>query len=171
MVKRGPKTRYDAKRHPVVCQALGAAGHTDKEIARLIGVCEKTFHVWKKRYPELLQPLKDEKVIIDDEVELTLLQRALGGYQMQETTIREEVGGQHGDKLTTTTKTSTLAPDVTAQIFWLKNRRPNKWRQYGDWDPGDGANKQSEGVKIIRTLPGPPPPKQITEKKDNKKEA
>ncbi|BFH60735.1 transposase [Paenibacillus azoreducens] len=25
-------------------------------------------------------------------------------------------------------KTKEVSPDVTAQIFWLKNRRPNKWR-------------------------------------------
>ena len=52
-----------------------------------------------------------------------LLKRALG-YEYTEKKIEIEANG--GKKITQTVKH--MAPDTTAQIFWLKNRRPDKWR-------------------------------------------
>ena len=39
-----------------------------------------------------------------------------------------------------------LHGDVTAQIFWLKNRRPKRWRDKPELDAGQ------EGVRIIDDL-------------------
>ena len=34
----------------------------------------------------------------------------------------------NGQMIVTKRITKEMPPDVTAQIFWLKNRRPDKWR-------------------------------------------
>lgn len=57
------------------------------------------------------------------QVENALLKRALGYEYMEE---RVEISEKDGRKVIQTTKT--VPPDTTAQIFWLKNRRPDKWR-------------------------------------------
>lgn len=57
------------------------------------------------------------------EVEAALLQRALG-MTLRET--RREATDK-GEKTVTTEKE--LAPDITAQMFYLKNRRPDRWRE------------------------------------------
>ena len=98
-------------------------GLTDKQIAENIGVAYSTFRDWIKRFPALSAPLKRGKEVIDRQVENALLKRALG-YEYVETT--KEVT----DLGLTVTKqvTKQVAPDTTAQIFWLKNRKPKEWR-------------------------------------------
>lgn len=81
---------------------------------------------WKNRFSEFSDALKRGFAPVDNEVESALLRRALG-YDYEETTteIHETADGQrkHIKKVT-----RHVQPDVTAQIFWLKNRRPDLWR-------------------------------------------
>ncbi|WP_333657020.1 hypothetical protein [Tissierella praeacuta] len=79
------------------------------------------------------------KDVIDRQVENALLKRALG-YKYEEVTYeRTEVMGideagntdmAPGTKIKTVIKE--VVPDTTAQIFWLKNRKPNEWRDKRD---------------------------------------
>jgi hypothetical protein len=57
---------------------------------------------WKQKYPEFRCALKAAKDAFDDRVERSLYERAVGW--------------------------GNLPPDVTACIFWLKNRRKAQWR-------------------------------------------
>ncbi|MBQ9269964.1 MAG: hypothetical protein IJ206_10685 [Oscillospiraceae bacterium] len=59
----------------------------------------------------------------EDQVEQALLQRALG---LTVTETRTEVT-EKGEKTVRTEKE--LPPDLSAQVFWLKNRCPEKWRE------------------------------------------
>lgn len=60
-------------------------------------------------------------------VENALLKRALGySYEEVTTEIEEMADGSQKKHVKRTTKM--VPPDTTAQIFWLKNRRPDKWR-------------------------------------------
>lgn len=63
------------------------------------------------------------KEVVDVKVENALLKRALG-YTYKET--RKEGTPRGVQKVVEITKT--VPPDVTAQIFWLKNRKPDVWR-------------------------------------------
>ena len=62
-------------------------------------------------------------------VENALLKRALG-YKYKETTKEPVKNQDTGEYELTITKevTKEVSPDVTAQIYWLKNRKPNEWR-------------------------------------------
>lgn len=64
-------------------------------------------------------------------VEQALLQRALG---VTVTEVRREVTDK-GEKTVTTEKQ--LPPDISAQLFWLKNRRPERWRDKPEAGSGD----------------------------------
>ena len=92
-------------------------GLTDEQIAKNMGVSVATLYNWKKSYLEILEALKKGKEVVDYEVENALLKRALG-YEYIETKTKTESGVI--TEVTTTTKQ--VAPDVTAQIFWLKNK-------------------------------------------------
>ena len=98
-------------------------GLTDKQIAENIGVAYSTFRDWIKRFPALTAPLKRGKEVIDRQVENALLKRALG-YEYVETTKELTDLGLTVSKQVT----KQVAPDTTAQIFWLKNRKPKEWR-------------------------------------------
>ncbi|ATC61761.1 helix-turn-helix domain-containing protein [Lactococcus raffinolactis] len=98
-------------------------GLTDKQIAENMGVAYSTFRDWIKRFPALSAPLKRGKEVIDRQVENALLKRALGYEYVETTKELTDLG------LTVTKQvTKQVAPDTTAQIFWLKNRKPHEWR-------------------------------------------
>lgn len=112
-------------------------GLTDIQIANNMGIAEHTLYEWQNRFPQIKQSLKKGKAPVDQEVENALLKRALG-YEYEEVTTETEeipIGKKDEDgNPITLTKTKTkrtnkvVVPDTTAQIFWLKNRRPDKWR-------------------------------------------
>lgn len=104
-------------------------GLIDREIANKIGISERTFTEWKTKFPIMSSVLKKGKDVIDRQVENALLKRALG-YEYTET-IREAVKDPDSGEIemrVTKTVTKRVIPDTTAQIFWLKNRKPDKWR-------------------------------------------
>ena len=85
--------------------------------------CPDTLYTWKKKFPILADTLKKGKDVVDRQVEKSLLQRALG-YSYEETSEKYEGGVMTERKVTK----KHVAPDTTAQIFWLKNRKPEQWR-------------------------------------------
>ncbi len=97
-------------------------GLIDEQIAHNCGISAGTLYDWKNRFPQIAEALKKGKAVVDVQVENALLKRALGYETVEEMT--EE--GPDGTKIRTTRKR--VPPDVTAQIFWLKNRMPDRWR-------------------------------------------
>lgn len=116
------KSIYDQTRHPLLAGALARDGLIDKDIARALGIGLRTLNDWKKAHPEFVDALKEGKAEVDAKVEDSLLKRALG-YDYEE----NEVSSDGNAKKVKKTKKH-MAADVTACIFWLKNRQPNKWR-------------------------------------------
>lgn len=98
-------------------------GLTDKQVAHNMNIAESTLHEWKKKYSVLSESLKRGKEVVDRQVENALLKRALG-YEFKETTQELTEDGMRVTKVITKQQ----APDTTAQIFWLKNRKPDEWR-------------------------------------------
>lgn len=115
------KSKYFTHVEPKLTLIEGWArdGLTDEQIAKNLGVNIATFYRYKKDYCEFCESLKRGKEIVDYEVENALLKRALG-YEYDEVTY------ENGKETKRVTKQ--IAPDTTAQIFWLKNRKPDKWR-------------------------------------------
>lgn len=120
-----------------VIQGWARDGLIDEQIAHNMGIKRQTLYEWANRFPVIADALKKGKAPVDIQVENALLKRALG-YEYDETV--EEVEkipyGQPDEdgnrkvieRVKTKTKRVTVLPDVTAQIFWLKNRRPERWR-------------------------------------------
>lgn len=94
-------------------------GLTDEQISRNMGIAYSTFREWKKKYSAFSAVLKRTKDVVDREVENALFKRAMG-YKYDEVTY------ERGEEVKRVTKE--VAPDTTAQIFWLKNRKPAEWR-------------------------------------------
>lgn len=112
-------------------------GLTEPQIAQNMGVSMSTLSEWKVKFPAIVETLKRGKEPVDIAVENALLKRALG-YEYDE--ITEEVEripygkpDEDGvcktiDRVKTKTRHVVVLPDVTAQIFWLKNRKQKQWR-------------------------------------------
>lgn len=98
-------------------------GLIDEQIAKNMGISPATFYEWKNKFPEFSEALKKGKEVVDREVENALLKRALGYEYTEQKIVMSEKDGVRTEKTV-----KQVVPDVTAQIFWLKNRRPDLWR-------------------------------------------
>ena len=121
-------------------------GLTDQQISDNIGISRSTLSAWKNKFQDISDALKKGKEIVDFQVENALLKRALGYDYL------EERVGKDGVKITCNKH---VPPDVTAIIFWLKNRRPDKWRDR----PEPRLEEDTGGVIVLAPVmenPGPP---------------
>lgn len=130
----GRKSRWDELEMDgklILVEGWAREGDTDKTIASKLGVSEVTMHKWKKDKPEFVEALKNGKEIVDRKVENALLKNALGFSYVEETVTNkgEVVEVEKYEK-----------PNTTAQIFWLKNRRPDKWRDKQDVNHSGALN-------------------------------
>lgn len=139
------KSKWDTvKDKLILVEGWARDGLTDEQIAHNLGISKDTFYRYKKQYPDFSDTLKKGKEVVDFEVENALLKRALG-YEYEEVTTervaeKDEKGKMltdiHGfptyDMVVTKKVKKEVAPDTTAQIFWLKNRKPKEWRDKQD---------------------------------------
>ena len=119
-------------------EAWARNGLTDEQIAANMGITRSTLNEWKKKYSDISDTLKRGKDIVDIQVENALLKRALGYTYIETTQERVDDYDPHTGLKTgshmevTKTVTKEVQPDTTAQIFWLKNRKPDTWRDKRD---------------------------------------
>ncbi|WP_054954964.1 hypothetical protein [Paenibacillus dakarensis] len=114
-------------------------GLIDEQIAHNLGIGVATLYEYKNKYPEFTEALKNGKDDIDVQVENALLKRALGYTYIEVTRELTDDGMKETKRVT-----KEVQPDTTAQIFWLKNRRPQAWRDKQDLDvSGDLSFKVS----------------------------
>ena len=101
-------------------------GATDRDIADLLKVSERTISYWRISRPEFAGVLKVGKEKSDARVERSLFHRAVG-Y-----TFESEKVFQYQGEIVRAAIIEHVPPDTTAGIFWLKNRRPDLWRDKQD---------------------------------------
>lgn len=117
----GRPTKYTPENLNMV-RMLAKLGATNQEMAEALNVTLSTFHLWRNTHEEFSDAIKVGKDAADDRVAESLYQRAMG-YSHPELDIRVIDGA-----IVETPVIKHYAPDTTAAIFWLKNRRPQEWR-------------------------------------------
>ena len=123
---------YEEKVSPYLDSIRGWArdGLTLEDIAHNLNITRQTLSKYAKaknsdgswKYELLHDFLREGKELSDYRVENALFQSAVGYYTTEEKVVK----GDDGMKIVEVKVYH--PPSVTAQIFWLKNRRPDKWR-------------------------------------------
>lgn len=135
----------------ILVEGWSRDGLTQQQIADNLGINVDTLIEYKKKYPDFSEALKKGKEVVDIEVENALLKRALG-YTI--TLYEEKVdkdGCVHNLK-----KDVHVPGDTTAQIFWLKNRKPKNWKdKQNSENTSDDVNNRI--IKISDLLNNPQP--------------
>ncbi|HEY1217101.1 MAG TPA: hypothetical protein VGE93_26030 [Bryobacteraceae bacterium] len=130
-----------------LCQ-LGA---TDAELADFFKVTTVTIWRWQSAHVEFCNALKRGKEAADERVERSLYARATG-YTHEAVKIFMPAGAK---KPVYAPYQEHVPPDVTAQIFWLKNRRRDEWR---DKQEHEHTGKDGAALVPIINLTGRPEP-------------
>ena len=99
-------------------------GLTDVQIAKNMGISYSTLRAWRDRFSALSAALKRGKEVVDREVENALFKSAIGFVGPDE---------------------KYYPPNITAQIFWLKNRKPAAWRD----KPVEVENDEDTGIIMM----------------------
>lgn len=107
-------------------------GADNRGICRRLGISLTTYKRILKEHPEVNDLLKESKEEADLNVESALYRRAIG-YEYEEivTEVKVEPDGSAQRSVVRKIKKH-IAGDTTAQIFWLKNRNPKRWRDVQD---------------------------------------
>lgn len=121
---------------------LAVKGWTDAEMSEFFEVDVATWNRWKGKYEEFCEALKDWKDESDRRVERSLYERAMGYSHLETKIVSYE--GEITDKIDVTKH---YAPDTTAAIFWLKNRKPAEWRDKQDIGLG-GLDGENLNIKV-----------------------
>lgn len=122
-VGRPPKYRDDFARQAAKLCSLGA---TDEDLAEFFAVNPRTIRRWKVEHEAFCGALRLGMDLVDDQVERSLYQRAVG-YSCETVKIFT-----HQGQVIRAEYREHYPPDTTAAIFWLKNRRPEQWRDKQD---------------------------------------
>ena len=131
-------------------QGWARDGLTFEQIAENIGIDRRTLTRWRDKHAALATVLAFGREVADRHVENALYKRALGyEYIEKKTRVKELPNGTREREVIETKKQ--MAPDVVAQIFYLKNRKPGEWRDRVDHE----ISGQVGLVQIIDDLPKP----------------
>lgn len=115
-----PLDEEEWRRRTQQVAAMAWYGATQKEIAQYFGVAPSAFIYWMHAWPPMREAFMANKEIADNRVEGTLFDMATSGE------------------------------NNTATIFWLKNRRPNEWRDKREIEVGgDVINKQEDPLRHL----------------------
>lgn len=134
-------------------EAWARDGLTDEQIAHNMGIRRETLYDYKNKFPNISNALKKGKEIVDIEVENALHKKALG-YNVpvrKAFKVKEVIYNDNGKKIKETEHLEYadeeihVPADTTAQIFWLKNRKKNEWRDKVEYETNnDDLNKVKE---------------------------
>jgi hypothetical protein len=111
-------------------------GSTDRDLALFFKVSVNTIDNWKKRHPDFFLALLKGKQEADANVAEALYRNAIGSeyYENQPVKLKRKIFDDAGKVIRTEEYVQFVPlkkhsrPDTTAQIFHLKNRRPDLWR-------------------------------------------
>lgn len=134
-------------------------GLTEEQIAKNMGVSRSTLNDWKKKYPDILNTLKKGKEVADRSVENALYESAIGKkYKVKKPIKVKEVQYRDGKRVKEVEHIEyaeeeiVIPPNTTAQIFWLKNRKPDVWRDKQDVHVKDDTDKKKKVDNIASIL-------------------
>ena len=174
------KSKYDSHVAPFLDKiALWAEnGASQAEIARKLNVAVSSFKLYlakgdkgEQPYAALSDCLRKAAEIPDDTVQASLYKSATGytakvakNFKVKEVIYDEATGRKlkEQEKLVVGYDEVHVPANVTAQMFWLANRRPEKWR----YKP-EPATQDSEGGTGVVELPAvmetPKPPQAVSD--------
>lgn len=169
-----PKSKYETHVEPYIDKiaAWAQAGATAKAIAEKLGIAYSSFRSYldrgekgDERYLALSAAFTRACAMPDDNIETALYDRARG-IEWEEKTferVKDKATGEY-EEIMTKRVTKYTPPDVTSAMFWLSNRRPERWKYRPEARTDDEG--ESGGIVMLAEVmeaPELPAPAESTE--------
>lgn len=136
-------------------ERLCRTGAIDTDIAEFFNVAVSTVYEWKNAFPEFSEAIKRGKSKVDREVADKLIDRAMGAkFVVQKEVKLKSVSYVNGKKDSEEERVEVVdlqmeaPPDTQALIFFLKNRRPDLYRDRQEVE--HSANKDAPPVFTLK---------------------
>ena len=129
-------------------EGMSREGVPEDQIAGALGIAYSTFNEYKKR-PELSEALKKSRAAADYAVENALFRRCVGHlvkvkkhYKVKKIEFDPDTGRKIAEKeeLEEAEDEQYIPPDTAAQIFWLTNRKGDRWKNKQSLDQAGGLD-------------------------------
>lgn len=124
----GRPTKFQYDHTMLAAKRLYELGQTDKQICAALEITEATLTNWKHEHEEFFASIKSAKEKADDRVEKSLYKNATGYNYKAQKPMTVSDGNGDGSHIELAEYTEHVPAQTVAQIFWLKNRRPDRWR-------------------------------------------
>lgn len=159
-------------------EAWARDGLTDEQLAHNMGIRRETLYQWKKQYSNISNALSRGKEIVDIEVENDLLKKAHGynaevkkTFKVKEVYYDEQDRRCEKEHLEQAIDEVHVPADTQAITWWLKNRKPDTWR-----DKPVGTDSAEEQINqniqnIANLLNSPAQNRDISEFETDEKES
>lgn len=132
-------------------EQLAMLGMDDREIADALDITKHMFTRWRKRHKSIQVVLQRGRVIASARVVDSLYKKA-NGFSVPEEKLF--YSAKHNRVVRAQTR-KYYPPDTVAQIFWLKNNRPEDWRDKKEIEnSGPGSGVAIGSVKFVLVQPG-----------------
>lgn len=130
---------YNKDLHPLLIESLLQNGVNANEIIKKLGITPGIYRYWAKNFPEVRNAIEKGKQPVDLKIVSALYKNA-AGYIVKEITRKTHTITASDAKLIedgfedkvpkedVIIREKHVPPNVIAQIFWLKNRLPNDWK-------------------------------------------
>ena len=137
-------------------QAWARDGVSEEEIAKRLGVAYSTFREYKDKNSALSAALKKSKEHYDNEVVESLHKNTLGGIVVLKTPIKvKKTYFENGKKvreeeeIVIADREEYIKPDTLAQMYWLNNRQPSKWKAKPMEESGSEEKTKANELRIV----------------------
>ncbi len=151
----GPKNKYTSHVAPYLDRITKWAqnGASQTEIADKLHLAASTFKAYlakgdkgEEPYVDLSDCFRKAVEVPDDNVEAAMYKRSCG-YEYEERVYKTFVNKDtlEEKEICVSRTVKQMPPDPTSMMFWLANRRPDKWR----YRPEPTINEDDGGTGIV----------------------
>ncbi len=141
-------------------RAWARDGKTEEEIAKALGVAYSTFREYKEQNSALSAALKCARAY-DDEVVYSLHENTIGRvvklqkpFKVRRKFFENGKLVREEEEIVTAEEEIYVQPDTLAQMYWLNNRQPSKWKAKPTEvpDPNEQAEEDKKKDELYEHL-------------------
>ena len=141
MTGPGRPTLYTPE-HASRARELCARGATNSDLAGRFGVARSTIGQWLSVHPKFAEAVQQGRGVADATAVESLFTRVTGYNHKVEKILF------HRGEPRTATYTAHVPPETKACMYWLRNRRPEEWREISERAAAEIAQKAAADAAL-----------------------